>query len=284
MMNHRTLIIAGALVLSGCKADKTDKADKADKADDGDKAEPAASADAAPKAEAPVPKPAFVTEAGTQGTCEFVEFEGTGSERKAMFKITPPPGKEVSTVQTWEFYYDESGKYLERYPHATFLEGDRQALGYEGDQIPKDTAVVECVISRITFKDDTTWFNENLVPDDADRPMGGVPEADLQARSGEKVEVEVVDAKAGKVKLKNVADKAVKSVSVDLLYRLPDGKTANRSDWFEVAIAPGATVEHDVKLGDQPVPEFKTVEGYAPRVRFEDGSEFSNANLKSFYR
>jgi hypothetical protein len=241
---------------------------------------------AKPKPKPVVPKPFFVSVDGRQGKCEFLKYEGDGKKRKAMFKITPPPGKEVSSVQTWEFYYDKSGKHLSRYPHATAIYGESQALGHEGDSIPKDTDVIECEVSRMNFKDETMWFNENLVPDSG-RPKGGVPDADLKAKSGEKVEVEIVDGKAGKVKLKNVSDKPVKSADINLLYRMPKGaprKTEYRSDWLrDTPIKPGATVEYTLKLKDAPS-EFASVEGYAPTVRFEDSSEFNNPNLSSSYR
>lgn len=262
-------------VLAGCKKDKEESPPATDKG----------TASAPPDAQKPpaIVKKPFVTEAGRKGTCEFVAFEGEGEARKAMFKITVPADKEVGSVQTWQFYYDKTGKHLDRYPHATSVEAGPQALGHEGESIPKDTDVVECEVTTIWYKDNTIWFNENLAPDDRDRPKGGVTEAELKASSGEKVEIEIVDATAGKVKLKNVSDKPVKSLHVDVLYRLPEGKTTSKSDFVTVDIAPGATVEHVLKLTDPPAaPE--SVEAYAPSVRFADDSSFSNRNLSSSYR
>lgn len=77
-----------------------------------------------------------------------------------------PPGhdKDVTSLQTWELYYDEGGKLLSRCPHATdYQSSDPVSLGEQGDSIPKDTDSVECEINRITYKDKTFWFNSNLV-------------------------------------------------------------------------------------------------------------------------
>jgi hypothetical protein len=238
-------------------------------------------------AEAPKPaatgKKDFVNVDGRLGKCEFVGFEGTGKDRKAMFKITPPAGKEVETVQTWEFYYDKAGKFLKRYPASTFIEAGPQKLGYSGDDIPKGTDVVECELTTFWYKDKTNWFNENIVLDGEDRPKGGIPDAELKAHSGEKVEIEVVDVKAGKVKLKNVADKPVKTVDVNVLYRLADGKTKYEQKEIDVEIAPGATVEQVIELKEVPA-DLKTAEAYAPYVKFADDSEFKNRNLSGSYR
>ena len=237
----------------------------------------------APAKPAPPAKKDFVNVDGRLGKCEFVAFEGTGKARKAMFKITPPPGKDVSTVQTWEFYYDKTGKFLKRYPASTFIEAGPQSLGYTGDDIPKGTDVVECELTTFWYKDKSNWFNENIVIDDEDRPKGGIPDAELKAHAGEKVEIEVVDGKAGKVKLKNVSDKPVKELDVNVLYRLADGKTKYESKSVEVEIAPGATVEQVVELKEVPA-DLKSVEAYAPWIKFADDTTFKNRNLSGSYR
>lgn len=170
-----------------------------------------------------------------------------------MFKITPRSKKEISSVQTWLFYYDKSGKHLSRYPHATSAENEAQRLGSTGDSIAKGTDVVECEVTRITYKDETRWFNANLVTDSADRPKGGATDAYLKEHSGEKVEVEVVDAKEGKVKLKNVSDKETKRITIELVYVKKKGHETREAS-TELAIKPGKTKEYTMKL-DKPAPD-----------------------------
>ncbi len=244
-----------------------------------------ASASAA-AANAPAGHP-WINETGRGGAkCEFTKWgENYDKKKVAMFKLTMPPGKDVDSLQTWEFYYDKAGKQLDRYPHATFIDPEKpeQGLGESGDKIPKDTDVVECEVTRITFKDKSFWFNGNLVPNSADRPKGGFPDDVLKAESGEKVTVEVLDPKKGHVKLKNVSDKEIKNVSVDLIYFKADGGHEDKSDYsVEVSLKPGDTVEKDVKLGDEKLPDFKSVEGYVPAVTFADDSMWENQNLTGF--
>jgi hypothetical protein len=246
-----------------------------------------ATATASAKAPARPARPAWVNEAGRQGKCEFQKWEGEGKERKAMFKVSGPAGKEVDSLQTWLFYYDKDGKFIDRYPHATFISGDGSSdvrrLGQTGDDIYKGTETVECEITRLTFKDKTHWWNENLIPETGDRPKGGVTDTELKAHSGEKVEVEVVDGKTGKVKLRNTSGKEVKSVSVEMIFFKADkSKDDYVSEWLEGPLKPGEVVEKQLKI-DKPH-DFATVEAYAPEVRFSDDSEFSNKNLEGFNR
>jgi hypothetical protein len=259
-----------------------------------DSSKPSASSSAAPKASAsaaaavaaPQGHP-WITETGRGGAkCEFTKWgEDYDKKKVAMFKLTAPPGKEVDSLQTWEFYYDKSGKHLARYPHATFIDKDKpeQGLGFTGDKIPKDTDVVECEISRITFKDKTFWFNANLVPDSKERPKGGIPDDVLKAESGEKLKVEVLDAKKGHVKLTNTSDKEVKTAEVDIIFFKADGSHEYKNDYnLEVNLKPGASAEKDVKFSDEKLPEFKSAEGYAPKVNYADDTSWENRNLSGF--
>jgi len=246
-------------------------------------AKAAPSAAAAPAKDAKKKNPA-VDEAGRKGECKFSKYEGTGKDRKAMFTIKVADSRKVDSLQTWLFYYDKSGKYLERYPHATFPQGEMQGLGYDGDKIPKATDTIECEITRVTFEDKSVWFNENLVPNFPERPKGGFTADVLKAHSGEKVEVEVLDPKKGKVKLTNVGDKETKEVEVVLMYFDDKGDHQDRREDLEIAIKPGASVEKEIKLGTEPLPAFKSVEGAAPEVEFADNSKFENENLGSTHR
>ena len=225
-----------------------------------------------------------VNEAGRKGECKFVKYEGAGKDRKAMFSVKIDDKRKVDGYQTWLFYYDKDGKYLERYPHATFPQGEMQGLGYDGDKIPKGTETIECEITRVSFEDKSVWFNENLVPNTPQRPKGGFTADVLKGHSGEKVEVEVLDAKKGKVKLTNVGDKETKDVEVVLMYFDDKGDHQDRREDLEIVIKPGASVEKEIKLGTEPLPTFKSVEGAAPEVEFADDSKFVNENLGSTYR
>jgi hypothetical protein len=241
---------------------------------------------AAPKEEKKAPpKPAWVTEAGREVKCEFVEWKGAGKTRKAMFKMTPRSKKEISSVQTWEFYYDKSGKYLTNYPHATSIDDGPQSLGADGDSIAKGTDAVECEVTRVTYKDGTRWFNANLINDDDPRPKGGVTDAYLKDHAGEKVEIEVVDAKEGKLKLKNVSDKETKSIDIEIVYVLKDNKHETRDAWStKLEIKPGKTVEHTIKLKTPPPEGFLSVDASAPYVLFADDTKFKNKNLNASER
>ena len=296
----RTLVKLGPLVIAaiissqvfGCGAKKEAAKDDESSQDDDDssskkskkskKSKPKASA-SAEASSSPKSRHPYFDEAGRQGKCEFVKYEGEGKDRKALFSMTPPAGgKKVDYVQAWLFYYDKSGKHLSRYPHSTSMKGAPQPLGQEGDKIPKDTATIECEITRITFEDKTFWFNANLVRNEEDRPKGGYPESELKTHTGERVAVEVVDGKAGKVKLKNLGDKPIESLEVELIPFKADGSHG----WFPdfnvpVKIKPGETVEATIKLSN-PITEWKTIEGTAPEVRYEGGTKFINHNLSGF--
>ena len=264
-----------AVLAVGCSKDESKPAGAPSKGS----ASASATAAAASKKKGP-----SVSEAGRKGECKFVEWQGTGKDRKAMFLIKVADQRKTGSVQTWLFYYDKSGKYLERYPHATYPGDGAQALGYDGDKIPKGTETVECELTRITFDDKSTWFNENLYPAGEERPKGGFDTAYLAARAGERIEVEVLDAKQGKVKLTNVAGKATKSAELRILYYDDKGEFESRGAHVDLALEPGATAEHKLDLGTEPLKAFKSAEGVAPRVSFADGSEFQNANLDSSYR
>lgn len=275
-----SLVVAATLVAlaTGCSKDESPPTGRPSKA--GASARSSASA-AVVKSKQKGPS---VTEAGRKGECRFVAWQGAGKDRKATFAIKVGDQRKAGSVQTWLFYYDKTGKYLERYPHATFPNDEPQALGYDGDKIPKGTETVECELTRISFDDGSTWFNENLYPSGEERPKGGFDTAYLAAHAGERLEVEVLDAKQGKVKLTNVAGKAIKGADVRILYFDDKGELEARGGHVDIALEPGGTAEHKVDLGTEPLKAFKSAEAVAPRVTFADGSEFQNRNLDSSYR
>lgn len=234
---------------------------------------------------APAPRHPWIDEAGRGGAkCEFEKFDGTGKDRVGVFKVTMPPGHEKGAdfMQTWIFYYDKAGAQISRYPHATGYDGSGQkALGSKGDDIKKETDSVECEITAIRYADKTGWINENLVPCCSDRPKGGFSDAELKANSGEKVLVEVVDAKLGKVKLKNASDKEIKRLKVTLVYRKADGTYGYVDKRVDISIKPGESLEKTVEFSNNPITDSKGVEGWAPEVTFADNKEWKNTNLGS---
>lgn len=237
-----------------------------------------------PKTKAP-----WIDEAGRQGRCKFVKWDGSGKERKSIFELAAPPGKQAEGMQTWQFYYDKSGEQIDSYPSATSVsfndDAHQQALGQSGDGIKKDVDTVECEITRITFADGTFWFNANLMKAGLSRPKGGFTHAQLLEHTGEKVAVTVVDGNKGKVKLVNLTDAPVKSVRVDLFYSKPKGQgTQAESGFVDVAIDPKGTATAAIKVDGKRVAGFESVDGAASSVDFTDGTSFSNRNLDSYER
>jgi hypothetical protein len=213
-----------------------------------------------------------------------VKWGSDQGKRRAVFKLTMPVGREDESdnIQTWQFYYDKDGKELERYPHALFFEKAKpeQALGESGDRIPKGTASVECEVSRISFRNKTFWFNANLEQNMNKRPRGGY--TNLAELTGERLHVDVIDAKKAHVRLRNVSQREIKKADIELIYFKADGDHDTKLTWnVEVALKPGATAERDLAVTDAPA-EFKSIEGSAPKVVFSDDSEWENRNLSGY--
>jgi hypothetical protein len=239
----------------------------------------AAAATASAAASGYKPRYPYYLEAGRGGKCEFLGWEGAGKDRKSSFKVTLLEDKPTRYTQTWQFYYDASGKLLDIYPSATPFKNKPDRLGFSGEKIPKGTDTVECEITKVQFDTKTFWFNGNLDPYAAPRPKGGFTDADLKAHSGEKVTVEIVDEKALKVKLSNVGDKAVKATSVSVTAFLADGKVKCASARsVEKPIEPGASIEATLELYN-PLPDHQRLEATAPEVKLADGTTFKNRNL-----
>ncbi len=230
---------------------------------------------------AAAPRHPYYVEAGRGGTCAFVNFEGSGDERAALFRIAPSDPRPVESVQTWLFYYDAAGKQLARYPHATAPHPGAQALGHEGAEIPAGTAAIECELTRISFVDGTAWFNANLLRNDAPRPRGGYDAAELATHTGERVRVDVLDAKTGKVRLTNLGDRPIASLDVDVIFFHADGEHQYETELGVAGpIAPGKSVERTVELLD--IEPFERAEGTAPSVKYADGTRWFNRNLSGF--
>ena len=119
----------------------------------------------------------------------------------------------------------------------------RQDAGQEPrqarDVMTKDVATVECEITRITYKDGTVWWNENLMVSSNRRPKGGFSPAVLKEHTGEKIAVVgELDVKTMTVELKNLGDRTTKRVRVDTLCWKKDDRDYDH-DWADVAIPAG---------------------------------------------
>lgn len=260
------------------------------------------SAAAAPSAKTagPTGTPSFLhkkdpidDEAGRKVETKFVKMEGTGDDAMPVFAIANKSGKRMKSAQTWIFYYDKDGKYLDRYPHSIIRDvkdGDTAEvpLGRKKKEINKEATTYEVELSRIDFDDGSNWYNDDLVPNSPSRPKGGVPADELKAHTGEKVTVDVYALDSLKVRLKNASDKEVKRCEVMLYYW--DGKNKRKLDTIsagldDVGLKPGETRDFTLEVEDYKVPpEAKIVAGTVPTVTFADGTKFENRKLRSFER
>jgi hypothetical protein len=279
-------LLAGLVLVAGCDDKKKSDDDDSDKKGKKTKSGASASASAAGNTGPALgpdgkPLPASVAEAGRRAKCTFAKWEGTGKDRKAMFKMEVPPGKEVDVVQTWLYYYDKSGKGIDRYPHSTSPQAELKALGEEGDDINPATDSVDCEITSIHYKDGTVWFNDNLETASSERPKGGFTDAQLKAMSGRKIQVDVVDGKSGKVKLKNISDKEIKRAEVAVMAYAKEGGHVTWSDYIDLTLKPGETVEKEVNVhqGSAMPDSPKAIDAEAPEVTFADDTEWENKNL-----
>lgn len=232
------------------------------------------------------PRP-WADEAGRQGKCIFTGWKGTGDDKKSMFRLELPPGKTAEHIQTWQFYYDASGKQLDEYPSATTPSfGDDagvQDLGASGHRIKDEVDTVECEITEIRFKDGTAWWNKNLMASGLRRPKGGFPASMLRDHAGERVAVVSVDPKNEKVTLKNLTDRPVHQVNVELICW--KGKEHEYDDhWTDVVLAGNATITTKVEVRWSKLEGCDFIEGAVSRVEYADDSVFRNLNLEGSAR
>jgi hypothetical protein len=235
---------------------------------------------------AAAPRP-WVDEAGRRGSCTFAGWTQKDGEKRSLFKIVLPPGHEVDGIQTWQFYYDAEGKQIHDYPSATsprFGDDGVQDLGSTGSSIPKETATVECEITRITYKDGTVWWNENLMVSSNKRPQGGFGPSVLKEHSGEKIAVvSELDPKSMTVGLKNLGDRTTKRVRIDTICWKKDDRDYDH-DWSEVAIPAGETRTVKVGINANDVVRCELLETAVSSVEWADDTEWTNRNLDSYAR
>lgn len=233
----------------------------------------------------------WVNEAGRQGKCTFVGWQGTGDERRSMFKLDMPAGKKANHVQTWQFYYDATGKQIDEYPSATNpSSGDDdgvQDLGERGRSIKSGVDSVECEITTIGFTDGTYWWNENLVAG-MRRPKGGFPDSMLKEHTGERVAVDAVDLKKSTVTVRNLTDHPMSRIEVELLCwtKDEDGKddTETDSDWIDLNLGPKATSTAPIDIRSSKFDHCSRVEGTVSSIEYPDETVFINRNLKASSR
>lgn len=293
-------VLAMGLVLVACKGEQSSGDTAGSAAPSGSSAPLSASSERAQAKAEPSGTPKFLhkkdpidDEAGRKVESKFVKMQGSGDDAEPVFALTNKTGKKMKSAQTWVFYYDKDGKYLDRYPHAIIesLEDGKtveRALGQKKGKMKKETATYELEVSRVTFEDDTVWYNDDLVPNFPSRPKGGVPADELSAHTGEKVTVDVYALDAPKVRLKNESDKEVKDCGVQLFYW--DGKekrylTREVGMLSDMGLKPGESRDFTLEINDFKVPpEAKIVAGTVPNVTFADGTKFTNRKLESFDR
>ncbi|HSO33434.1 MAG TPA: hypothetical protein VLT33_12960 [Labilithrix sp.] len=220
-----------------------------------------------------------------------VTYAGPGSETEApLFKLTNRSGKKLSVNQTWLFYYDATGKRLDRYPHSlsgslTIEPGETKEhrLGRDMKDMKPGVVTYEGEVTSATVGGDP-WFNDNLTEE---RPKGGLSPDDLLATAGERVIVEIYDLTSFKARLTNVTDRAVNESRVKVLYYDAKGQVVKGVPTLEtVAIEPGKSVDvtlHPAFDSDKKGPPAKAISAaaFAPTVRFADGKTFENENLSS---
>lgn len=240
------------------------------------------------------PKPAgtsrpWANEGGRQGSCTFVGWKGAGDDRKSLFKLELPPGKKANHVQTWQFYYDATGKQIDEYPSATSpSSGDAdgvQDLGQSGRSIKSTVDSVECEITKIGFTDGTYWWNENLMSSGLRRPKGGFPDSMLKEHTGERVAVDAVDLKKSTVTVHNLTDRPMSRMDVELLCwtKDEDGKddTETTSDWIDLNLGPKATATAPIDIRSSKFDHCSLVEGTVSSVEYPDETVFINRNLRA---
>ncbi|RLB51399.1 MAG: hypothetical protein DRI90_22980 [Deltaproteobacteria bacterium] len=233
---------------------------------------------------------------------EALGLSGGGKKRSFRFRITNTSSKKIDWAQTWVYYYDASGRCVDRYPHALGLDLDvgasvEKALGSSGNGLDEKLRrnkfkTTDVEFSAIKWTDGTRWANENLVVISSRRKRGGRTPAELLDMEGEPVLGKWLGTygKEGKPVhwLTNISGRKLKVRSARIYYYDDKGKRIDRYTLNrDLSMDPGATVE--IEGGE---PKDKTKEGTkfiepsVSRVIFEDGDKetWENKNLSSANR
>ena len=213
-------------------------------------------------------------------------------ERRAIFAITNETGQPVAHVRESHYHYDASGC-IERERGACDIDlppsatreceidlGDPRRLQRQGKTLEFEFFGADSPTG------DVVWENDNLVPPCDDRPLGGVPHDILERQSGERV----IGAYSGTSRVrslfyvKNVSDATTDTLSIAVFYYDKSGTLLRLYETFprKMTIAPGHVGELDVGFERIEMPVgTETQELTVWRVRYADGTEWKNVNLKS---
>ena len=214
------------------------------------------------------------------------------SERRAIFAVTNMTGVPVAHVREWHYHYDAAGC-IERERGACDIDlpagATRECEIDLGDphMLTRPAKTLEAEFFEADTKSgDVAWENDNLVPSCDERPVGGVPQDVLERQTGERVLG--VYSGASRIRslfyLNNSSDRATDTISVAVFYYDKAGKLLRLYETFprKLTILPGKVGELDIGFERIEMPVgTETQEITVWRVRYADGTEWQNLNLRS---
>lgn len=214
-------------------------------------------------------------------------------DRTATVAITNRTEKPVAHVSTWHYFYDGSKKCIDRGKGACDIDiapgATKECSLPVGDMafLQRDYRTIEIeAYEALGPAGAFVWQNENLVPPCEERPMGGVSDDVLRARTGMKV----LATFSGQVRdrpvfyVKNLADKRTDVLDAVVYYYDKDGTLLRRFEALpkKIAMDPDHYAEMEVGFARIDMPAGTQVQEVVVwRVRYEDHSEWQNANLKA---
>jgi hypothetical protein len=218
------------------------------------------------------------------------------ADRTAVVAITNQTSKPVAHAAVWHYFYDDGGKCIDRgrgmcdvaiAPGAT--KECSLTIG-DADFLPRAYRTLEAEAFEAIGADGVAiWANDNLVPPCAERPRGGVSDDQLRARTG----MRILSTFSGKMRdrpvffVKNVADKRTEKLDGVVFYYDKDGGLLRRYEALpqKLVIDPEHYAETEIGFARIDLPAgTQVIELAIWRVRYVDGSEWQNANLKSARR
>jgi hypothetical protein len=245
-----------------------------------------------PSAELPPFPPAKSGRSRESGRKLLAKLVKRMGERQAVFAITNDTGQPVAQVREWHYHYDATGC-IERERGACDVDlapgATRECEIDLGDprKLSRPSKTLEYEFFEADSKaGDVVWQNDNLVPPCDDRPLGGVPKETLERETGERVVA--VYSGSSRVRslfyVKNVSEGVTDTLSVAVFYYDKSGKLLRLYETFprKLTLGPGKVGEMDVGFERIEMPVgTETQELTVWRVRYVDGTEWQNLNLKS---
>jgi hypothetical protein len=217
-------------------------------------------------------------------------------DRTATVAITNLTDKPVAHVAMWHYFYDANKKCIDRGRGACDVEiapgATKQCSVTTSDIafLPRDYRTIEVEsYEALGAGGAFVWQNENLVPPCEERPMGGVSDDTLRARTG----MMALAVFSGTMRdrpvfyVKNVGHKRTDVLDAVVYYYDKDGTLLRRFEALpkKVAIDPDHYAEVEVGFARIDMPAgTQTQELVVWRARYEDHTEWLNANLKSARR